>query len=1550
MPVQQPGAMQRRHSSASSSDTSSEVGAGLHSRQTSQENVSLIPTRTTKVATSKPASNPLQFVKVGPCGLYRSAQEQIKKVEEVKKVKQELRDEAEDWQSNLDNWKCSRRKRQEHIIERVVEVKKFELEEFDRNRRRSKTFNEMLEERTSKGRKTSLPIFNDDDNDLSDLGISKGNDVQNSDEVFQEKQNGEQLETKADIDMSLYCTKENGPVVNGFSESGGRCNVTNDTEEYTYERAIQSYVNFTESRVRGRSLTPSDDTKVSNGYSKQVPPVPAKPRRGSCKIEEKLSELEQLKKRSVSTTDLSNNDSTKKTIVVPKVDILKRKELFEKNTDEQSCKTNNRLSGDFSASRSIRDRLFSLEKQVEEPSFVKKTNTLSSEISVKERLSNIEKNKAVDNATCAVNKVQKSSNDETSPRLAKDRISSLQKTSSNDNLNKNSPVTRLSNETAIIKRQLPDADTTSSNEGVECKITFVESKEDNFIKKEGKALKIQSNFERAISPEEDIYENKRQQHYRHRSLDSLDVDSNEGLGNESFERVQSLEDLDFCRNYPPSSLSGDTDREDSGIHTADVSSSVSQADDCDLHLDSEVDIKLQPHPTITEESIKNTTQVIKFETFNKEIDIQSELINVSQISAMECLEGVDELCTCKSDMVVDAPNSFLKLPLKLESSLNEPLPVILESPSEPSPAYNMGEINENAIENEVGEITQSSHLNNSLNRNLTEIENDSSSVTVNENNNTSNIPACDNDSAYNNNVNISDPENSPARDVVAANSLSLSAVTMDVVEVCMQDETSGHGTPVVEICHKIDYSALTSPLPTPVIEVDAEIKVDTQQPIKMTEVLVEEHTERKLNKELVCVKDEVINQFEALTVDVGRTYEGDNSANINDLITSGKDMLLTTETQCLDMVNNSTPTAVFHDCKEVYFPNKNEICLSDNGEVVFPLSPTALEPPKEKPPPPPTETSDDDDDDVTEQKSSSLRRLDSTKRIKKEIRQKRSSFLGLEGANDDSYLDPELELVRPPPDMTTLLAEERRLEQMMYRQSICSESDSNQESRDSGVELEKHHDDLTWSRVHHSRDNSETFGNTSTTSEEEEIVKKEREIIETLEQEELRRYATSTQTEKDNIGEKLALRLRELEQEKTRLEWERNEETLRRKAEEEARTQHESRIQAREEELRKQESIIGSTDVEEDAVTENAEQHITGEMLMSERERLEQEQAALQKQRESLMKQQWTASLQDFSQKNISPHSLQDINEEPIGNYRRPLKDVADVPASEYRRSMPDLATPQQRRPPPPIPPAKPLVAPRTQEKRTTSPQQMSRQTLHALSAAPRSRLIANDNWMQTKRKAKPPQDNYNYQHWLIQEAEHRRITEQQQRQAPPPRRPVPPPPPPSQHSQPAVWKQGTSSQQYTNWQPQQQQTGQWGVPNMQQRSDKPLPDSIIQTLTQRVQNKINSNSDANNNRRRVEQAGVEQPRQQVTETQQEKMLSVSGKKKCSHCGEELGRGAAMIIESLRLFYHINCFKCCVCCMQLGDGLMGTDVRVRNNKLHCHNCYSSDDGVKFSCV
>ncbi|XP_036438926.1 LIM and calponin homology domains-containing protein 1a isoform X4 [Colossoma macropomum] len=66
---------------------------------------------------------------------------------------------------------------------------------------------------------------------------------------------------------------------------------------------------------------------------------------------------------------------------------------------------------------------------------------------------------------------------------------------------------------------------------------------------------------------------------------------------------------------------------------------------------------------------------------------------------------------------------------------------------------------------------------------------------------------------------------------------------------------------------------------------------------------------------------------------------------------------------------------------------------------------------------------------------------------------------------------------------------------------------------------------------------------------------------------------------------------------------------------------------------------------------------------------------------------------------------------------------------------------------------------------------------------------------------------------------------------------------------------------------------------------------------------------------------------------------SVSGKKLCSSCAHPLGKGAAMIIETLGLYFHIQCFKCGVCKGLLGDTSAGTDVRIRNGVLNCQDCY-----------
>ncbi|XP_055485156.1 LIM and calponin homology domains-containing protein 1 [Psammomys obesus] len=66
---------------------------------------------------------------------------------------------------------------------------------------------------------------------------------------------------------------------------------------------------------------------------------------------------------------------------------------------------------------------------------------------------------------------------------------------------------------------------------------------------------------------------------------------------------------------------------------------------------------------------------------------------------------------------------------------------------------------------------------------------------------------------------------------------------------------------------------------------------------------------------------------------------------------------------------------------------------------------------------------------------------------------------------------------------------------------------------------------------------------------------------------------------------------------------------------------------------------------------------------------------------------------------------------------------------------------------------------------------------------------------------------------------------------------------------------------------------------------------------------------------------------------------SISGKKLCSSCGFALGKGAAMIIETLNLYFHIQCFRCGICKGQLGDAVSGTDVRIRNGLLNCTECY-----------
>lgn len=382
---------------------------------------------------------------------------------------------------------------------------------------------------------------------------------------------------------------------NGHCDDGSSVTTVSspEPEEYTYERAIQGYVNFAETRVKSRTpvtrsnlnnsrnqldtsnSSESGTAKLSNGHSaKGLPSPPHTPRRQSgAKIEEKLSALE---KRRNSSTEINNSVNSDKKVPVAKGDVLKRREMFERACElsEQISKPARRLSEDN------QERLPHSENKGEA-------------VSVKERASQMS-SENINRKDSALLRHRFSNGDVSSAVSVQERLSQLgkqgeEKDQVSEDLSQ-SVKKRLSNlDSAYNKGDsrniTPDKDNT-----FETKLANF-STEESVLNGIGDVKGLAVGSVRSSSPEEDVlYETKRQQF--HRSLDSLDVEGSSDVGNDSFGRVQSLEDLDCCshaRNYPASassteilvfsSQSGDTDRDDSGIHTADVSCSVSQADE-----------------------------------------------------------------------------------------------------------------------------------------------------------------------------------------------------------------------------------------------------------------------------------------------------------------------------------------------------------------------------------------------------------------------------------------------------------------------------------------------------------------------------------------------------------------------------------------------------------------------------------------------------------------------------------------------------------------------------------------------------------------------------------------------------------------------------------------------------------------------------------------------------------------------------------------------------------------------------------------------------------
>lgn len=106
--------------------------------------------------------------------------------------------------------------------------------------------------------------------------------------------------------------------------------------------------------------------------------------------------------------------------------------------------------------------------------------------------------------------------------------------------------------------------------------------------------------------------------------------------------------------------------------------------------------------------------------------------------------------------------------------------------------------------------------------------------------------------------------------------------------------------------------------------------------------------------------------------------------------------------------------------------------IDDGTEMVFPIDQSKYlnqMPPKEKPPPLPIQP----DEMSGQEQIDNFKRINSTKRIKKEIRNKRSSFLGIDGQEFDDDENTLKLTLAPPPNIKAILQEEKRLEKQLYQ-------------------------------------------------------------------------------------------------------------------------------------------------------------------------------------------------------------------------------------------------------------------------------------------------------------------------------------------------------------------------------------------------------------------------------------------------------------------------------------------------------------------------------------
>ncbi|XP_076319161.1 uncharacterized protein LOC143230052 isoform X2 [Tachypleus tridentatus] len=558
------------------------------------------------------------------------------------------------------------------------------------------------------------------------------------------------------------------------------------------------------------------------------------------------------------------------------------------------------------------------------------------------------------------------------------------------------------------------------------------------------------------------------------------------------------------------------------------------------------------------------------------------------------------------------------------------------------------------------------------------------------------------------------------------------------------------------------------------------------------------------------------------------------------------------------------------------------------------ISPCFVEPPKEKPPPPPID-SELLDTDVHEGPYTKLRN-DDTKSVKKELLKRRSDFLGINPSDVQFEFDDTL--IQPPPNIEDILISERQLQ----RQLACQSEPNENSVKTEELLIRKQETDSESEHYIGCNQNEET-------------AQIKREIISNLEQQQeidhKDRIVKDNQTVDAECGEYFVKGYdvddRPEEERKSMLEGESD--------------MVEQQMGREEEQPCKKVDTVQEKEVQQPYYRTDDIGAVASSVSCVYQKTLIQDQEIPPTFRHApdhgLYRQKPFVHADSHSPTEESTWD----REEMIRASRNP-QGLDSQLVINTNRLVPDVGT----------------------EKGKVSPDSQS--------LVPEANIRRHENAAVHKRRSEPPvrEQKYNINHWLIQEAEIRRIREKNERE---------------KHRTPNI-HQDVQNKQITPFQngnqpvirtnknlPRPTSVPPPTPPKPSQVTGKVSSDQNLEDLFKsqslgQVRRFSQGSSNANGGHNWI--SGFTQITGRDLSKQQDSVLSVSGKKRCCSCGNELGRGAAMIIESLQLFYHIQCFCCSVCQTQLGNGSCGTDVRVRNNKLHCQNCYSNDDGLKFSQV